>query len=1468
MSTGTTSREQGKAHVRSLLEATRDGNVEEAHHLIQQGADVNQRNADGATPVHMAISYEQEGVLDLLLKAGAMPDVQDNSGVTPLHCANNTEGAKLLLAAGAEINCQDNHGRTPLHKTATSGDARLATVLVKAGAELDLREWTAGRTALLQACEHFKSTVVLVLLEAGADPDVPDDHNLTALHFAAKHDHEENAELAGILLKAGAALHPRDCSAALTASLEFPTPLHYALARRAKRPAAVLVSAGADLSLPDRSGETGGSLLARVSLDWAAQLQAGITLHAAAKAGNARLVQEQLSARDAPDNVHTLRTLTEADRRSSRESVTPGSGQPLSVQLERATRTPLPLELHLGTDAPPMKVMVTSEMDDDGQPFVYIQKQSQHAICGPTRRYLCADEDCKHIYWIEKEAHEEPEEWEMWYLEQCGDRRPGFWYLRSYHDTFACYDAKDDAIWTCWELLEDRCMLFFADGGANDDPQQLDETTQEYEEAYTALHLAGSSEVATALIESGSEVDARTSQGGLTPLHCATAKGKLEVIRVLVDSGAQLDVRDKEGRTPLHLAVEHARKEAALLLLRHGADPNVASADGATALHRAALRPRQFISVESSGNSAQPRGETSLRPEDSHALHPEAPTGAKSDSSRHVTWAEALTGAGADASIKNEEGKLAIEVAYVAERWDTFRYLLQQSSSEDGRVMKQTIFSHHVRREGIGSTTLWNSLVQNHKHAGIVHTLASAMPELRLAEDSQKRAAYVMAPLRMKQVLDDAALLFGRYDTERTHEHQSHTCKVYKALDCKVLNATDSTTEEKVVLKLMLHRDQWQRERDARLNLSPEYIMPIIATSEDEEIAKRFKLDLAKRSLLHYSHLLVLPCAQRNLLTSVQQESLSLSEIQSAMRQLGAALAHMHDHGVIHGDFKPLNAVRYEKRTAGDARWMLIDCDAATVFGAPVGVKTSSAYCPPEMTYVVGRGEAFLGISSPRSPRSEEVRLQGVVNQQGGSFTEGRGLVDREVVHASPAFDLWSFGAVLFFLYTGRSLFHADVNDNMTQEDLHLLHAWRDDSARQRLSAVGTAIQYEVKERAEACEDLICWCLQRNPHSRPVDFAEVLQHSFFTDIVHTGKRFISVQPGMFLSHFQEGGGRSVRLLSKYMQEAAPALQNKIWLDIDADDITEEAMRNGVRASEIFLLFLSAGVFKRWFVTHVELMEALRRGKKIILVHEMDAANGGHPNFGDYITEFRSALATPEHTAQCSICAELPQNEHGVAQLWHDALQTVFSVNSIPAYLQGSFARVTALQVLKACGYESFVNMRDAPQMIIPMTANAQVALAYHPANDINARYLQKDMEAEDSDLIGRVVLAPDGHATYGCTHSVYYLTEEGVARDILFAHFQACLSRGLPVAVVYESDLRIGFNGMMRSHLANQYPKWMEAGEPIPWIAVGAGKEYRICSLREIFQKIGIMRDLRQPLSQSRTVEIDPDEKVSRNQTA
>jgi ankyrin repeat protein len=73
--------------------------------------------------------------------------------------------------------------------------------------------------------------------------------------------------------------------------------------------------------------------------------------------------------------------------------------------------------------------------------------------------------------------------------------------------------------------------------------------------------------------------------GGLTPLQFAVREGSMETVKVLVDSGADVNQRSEFGWTALLVATQNRYYKIGVFLLDHGADPNIANEGGWTPLY-------------------------------------------------------------------------------------------------------------------------------------------------------------------------------------------------------------------------------------------------------------------------------------------------------------------------------------------------------------------------------------------------------------------------------------------------------------------------------------------------------------------------------------------------------------------------------------------------------------------------------------------------------------------------------------------------------------------------------------------------------------------------------------------------------------------------------------------------------------------------------------------------------------------
>ena len=82
------------------------------------------------------------------------------------------------------------------------------------------------------------------------------------------------------------------------------------------------------------------------------------------------------------------------------------------------------------------------------------------------------------------------------------------------------------------------------------------------------------------LIVLGANLDWQDEKWGWTPLHWAARAGKIEIVRMLIDAGANVNVQTNGGSTPLHEAVRYGSVEIVRMLIDAGADVNLQDEDG------------------------------------------------------------------------------------------------------------------------------------------------------------------------------------------------------------------------------------------------------------------------------------------------------------------------------------------------------------------------------------------------------------------------------------------------------------------------------------------------------------------------------------------------------------------------------------------------------------------------------------------------------------------------------------------------------------------------------------------------------------------------------------------------------------------------------------------------------------------------------------------------------------------------
>lgn len=116
----------------------------------------------------------------------------------------------------------------------------------------------------------------------------------------------------------------------------------------------------------------------------------------------------------------------------------------------------------------------------------------------------------------------------------------------------------------------------------------------ETHEGHTALYLACRKNVSIntikALLESVEEIANFGSTECVTPLHVSSAQGNVEVMQLLIEYGAMVDVQDFDGDTPMHDAAMAKQFEAVATLLHAGADPEIINDSKYTPFHIACFK--------------------------------------------------------------------------------------------------------------------------------------------------------------------------------------------------------------------------------------------------------------------------------------------------------------------------------------------------------------------------------------------------------------------------------------------------------------------------------------------------------------------------------------------------------------------------------------------------------------------------------------------------------------------------------------------------------------------------------------------------------------------------------------------------------------------------------------------------------------------------------------------------------------
>lgn len=638
-------------------------------------------NKDPASALYYASVAGLDNVVTALLASGETPNPQGGVYRTPLGAAaykGHPSVVKALLAGGAKVNQSSGKAVTALVGAASRGHTAILKLLLEHDADTIAYGFEEG-TALLQAAINGHVEAVRLLLEAGADPNQCVGKRGTALGAAAHHGHKAICEM--ILEHGGRPdLHQASFSndtrrAAANGHTEIvellfkhgSNPSKVILAQAARGRAMKVVDrlleqgvpadgawaledagAGGSLEIMQKLLATGVDInshndyhrtpiaaaaaaghehIVRFLLDRGANLElAGSCwappLHAAAKLGHVKVVQLLLE-HDPPADVHApgagqssalqygpvlhnacfsgnLQVVEMVLERGANINFRGGGyGNPLQAGVrsrnlhvvEKLLQNGAEVNTVGGLDATALQAAAEvgdveivaallkhgAAVDQKGKTASFFNDEEVypgHPAAGPLITAARAGHGLVVAMLLSAYAH--------------ASLSPG-------HDLLTAFeDAVRGAHVDCAKVLLgqgiDPNMLFTSKGAG-----YLDQSIADDDFALRSTGRRGSVDMARILVAAGANVDA-SSQDGWTAVHEAARLGHFGLVIVLVDEmDANIHSKLVNGSEPIHLAAQEGHDACLLALLERGANINVTNFNGRTPLHVAAENGRANV---------------------------------------------------------------------------------------------------------------------------------------------------------------------------------------------------------------------------------------------------------------------------------------------------------------------------------------------------------------------------------------------------------------------------------------------------------------------------------------------------------------------------------------------------------------------------------------------------------------------------------------------------------------------------------------------------------------------------------------------------------------------------------------------------------------------------------------------------------------------------------------------------------
>lgn len=154
----------GKKSTSGFLFAARIGDVNKLRELLDDGANIERKNNRGLTALYLATRGGHLECAKLLLDRGADVNATSKNGNSAIILASTCDILKLLLDHGADVDMKDREGFTPLINASLRDCSTCVALLLERGADPNL-PGAFGKTA----SDYFVSKEIRKMLDAAAN---------------------------------------------------------------------------------------------------------------------------------------------------------------------------------------------------------------------------------------------------------------------------------------------------------------------------------------------------------------------------------------------------------------------------------------------------------------------------------------------------------------------------------------------------------------------------------------------------------------------------------------------------------------------------------------------------------------------------------------------------------------------------------------------------------------------------------------------------------------------------------------------------------------------------------------------------------------------------------------------------------------------------------------------------------------------------------------------------------------------------------------------------------------------------------------------------------------------------------------------------------------------------------------------------------------------------------------------------